>query len=192
MTKSELRQICRTRQKVLSESEREEKSRVIAGRFFERFDLEKINFLHIFLPIEKHGEIDTAFILERLRKDFPHLEIVAPRVDFTAMLLENVRFTATVQLVRNRWGTLEPLGSEVIESKRIDAVLVPLLCFDERGFRVGYGKGFYDKFLSECRADCLKIGLSFFPPVAEISDAQNFDVRLDCCVTPSAIYNFAK
>jgi 5-formyltetrahydrofolate cyclo-ligase len=60
--------------------------------------------------------------------------------------------------------------------------------FDRRGFRVGYGKGFYDKFLSECRADCLKIGLSYFEPIDEISDAQNFDVRLDCCITPKEIF----
>ena len=73
-----------------------------------------------------------------------------------------MRFTADTKLVKNKWNILEPAESESVEIERIDVCLVPLLCFDERGFRVGYGKGFYDKFLSECRADCLKIGLSLF------------------------------
>ncbi len=78
----------------------------------------------------------------------------------------------------------------MIEIERIDAVLVPLLCFDERGFRVGYGMGFYDRFLSGCRTNCLKIGLTYFAPTAEISDAQNFDVRLDFCITPKKNWKF--
>jgi 5-formyltetrahydrofolate cyclo-ligase len=64
------------------------------------------------------------------------------------------------------------------------------LCFDLRGFRVGYGKGFYDRFLKKCRADCKKIGLSFFEPVKEISDIEEFDVALNFAVTPQEIYNF--
>jgi 5-formyltetrahydrofolate cyclo-ligase len=80
----------------------------------------------------------------------------------------------------------------LIEIEKIDAIIVPLLCFDARGFRVGYGKGFYDKFLSECRTDCLKIGFSYFAPVAEISDAQDFDVKLDYCITPEEIFDWRK
>lgn len=72
----------------------------------------------------------------------------------------------------------------------LDAVLVPLIAFDARGFRVGYGKGFYDRFLKTCRADCLKIGLSLFPPVEKIADTADFDVKLDACATPEKIWRF--
>ena len=190
MTKSELRKIYLEKQKSLSDSERNEKSLRIADEFFENFDLENIRFLHVFLAIEKNKEIETSFIYKRLWRDFPQITTIVSRVDFQALTLENLKFTADTKLVANKWQILEPATSDAIEIEEIDQILVPLLCFDERGFRVGYGMGFYDRFLEKCRKDCRKIGLSYFAPTAEISDAQNFDVRLDCCVTPKKIWKF--
>ncbi|MDQ3042021.1 MAG: 5-formyltetrahydrofolate cyclo-ligase [Acidobacteriota bacterium] len=192
MNKSELRKIYLEKQKSLSDSERRETSRRIAERFFENFSLENICFLHVFLAIEKNREVETSYIFKRLWRDFPEITTVASRIDFRAMTLENLKLTPETKLVRNRWHIFEPTDGELIEIEKIDAVTVPLLCFDERGYRVGYGKGFYDKFLSECRTDCLKIGLSYFAPVAEISDAREYDVKLDCCVTPEEIFNRRK
>lgn len=188
MNKSALRKIYLERQKSLSDAERDEKSRCLAGLFFGNFDLEKIRFLHVFLAIEKNREVETAFVYNRVWRDFPQMRIIVSRVNFQSMTLENLLFAPETKLVENRWHILEPTESELVEIEKIDAVLVPLLCFDFQGFRVGYGKGFYDKFLSECRADCLKIGLSYFAPVKEISDAQSFDVRLDYCITPEEIF----
>jgi len=190
MTKSELRKIYLEKQKALSDTERGEKSRRIADYYFENFGLTKIGFLHVFLPIEKNGEIDTFSLVNRLWRNSPATVTVASRVDFETMTLENLRFDAAAKYTVNRWHIPEPIGNKTIEIKRIDAVLIPLLCFDTCGFRVGYGKGFYDKFLSACRKDCLKIGLSYFTPVAEISDAQSFDVKLDFCITPEEIFNW--
>ena len=188
MTKSELRKIYLARQESFSDEERKTQSLAIAERFFENFSLINIRFLHVFLPIEKNREIDTSFVYKRLWKDFPEIVTIVSRVNFQTMTLENLKFDSLTNLVKNKWHILEPTENELFEIERIDAVLVPLLCFDRRGFRVGYGKGFYDKFLSECRADCLKIGLSYFEPIDELFDAQNFDVRLDCCITPKEIF----
>jgi 5-formyltetrahydrofolate cyclo-ligase len=69
-------------------------------------------------------------------------------------------------------------------------VFVPLLGYDVQGNRVGYGKGFYDAFLSQCKKDVVKIGLSFFEPEQEITDVLNTDIRLDYCVTPTTVYSF--
>ena len=192
MTKSELRKIYLEKQKSLSAVEREEKSSQIATRFFASFDLARVKLLHVFLPIERNGEIDTFILIKRLRRDFPQIVTVTSRVDFETMTLESRRFDSETKLVENRWRISEPADGELFENKRIDVCLVPLLCFDERGFRVGYGKGFYDKFLSECRKDCLKIGLSYFPAAEEISDAREFDVKLDFCVTPQAVHSRQK
>ena len=74
----------------------------------------------------------------------------------------------------------------------IDVVFVPLLAFDTNGNRVGYGKGFYDKFLSQCQPETIKIGLSFFEAEEEIADVYQDDIRLDYCVTPNKIYDFSK
>lgn len=192
MTKTELRKIYLGKQKSLSGAEREEKSRRVASQFFDEFDLTNIKYLHVYLSLSTNNEIETSLIYQRLWRDFPGITTVTSRVNFQTMTLEHLKFDSTTELFKNRWRILEPAENHSVEIKRVDVVLVPLLCFDERGFRVGYGKGFYDKFLSECRADCLKIGLSYFAPVAEIADAQNFDVRLDYCVTPEEVFNWQR
>ncbi|HEX8247920.1 MAG TPA: 5-formyltetrahydrofolate cyclo-ligase [Pyrinomonadaceae bacterium] len=192
MLKAELRKIYLVRQKSLSAEERGEKSRRIAARFFHDFDLRKIRYLHCFLPIEKFAEIDTKPIFRHLWRDFPQIETLAPRVDFHAGEMENLKFAPETELVQNAWQIDEPAHDESVETEKIDLVLVPLLCFDRRGFRVGYGKGFYDRFLSRCRKDCLKIGLSYFSPVDEIGDAHDGDVKLDYCVTPERVFTTRK
>lgn len=183
MTKVELRKIYLAKQKSLSSLERKRKSEQITNAFFANFDLNKINFLHCFLPIGKFNEIDTNLIFQKIWRDFPRIETLAPRVNFQTVKIENLKYAPETELVKNAWEIFEPAHNAAIETERIDLVLIPLLCFDKQGFRVGYGKGFYDGFLKNCRADCLKIGLSYFAPVEKISDVREFDVKLDFCVT---------
>lgn len=191
MKKAELRKIYLVRQKNLSPVERIEKSRAVAEHFFRFFDLTKIEFLHCFLPIEKYNEIETTFIFRKIWREYPKIETLAPRVNFQTGEIENLRYTPETELARNVWHISEPTGNELIETEKIDLVLAPLLHCDQRGFRVGYGKGFYDKFLSRCRRDCLKIGLSYFEPTGIIADVNEFDVKLDYCITPEKTDVFA-
>jgi 5-formyltetrahydrofolate cyclo-ligase len=90
----------------------------------------------------------------------------------------------------NSWGITEPESGELVSPKCLDMVLVPLLVFDKQGKRVGYGKGFYDRFLSQCRSNVLKVGLSYFKPIEKIGDADTYDIPLDICVTPDEIWYF--
>mgnify|MGYP001550895887 CR=1 FL=1 len=90
-------------------------------------------------------------------------------------------------LLKNAYHILEPATAE-LHTGEVDMVLVPLLAFDVRGYRAGYGKGFYDRFLQGL--DTLKIGLSFFGPLEQIDDIDVYDVRLDACITPEKIYRF--
>jgi 5-formyltetrahydrofolate cyclo-ligase len=190
MNKSELRKIYLERQKDLLPAERDVKGRQIAGLFFQSLDLSMINFLHCFLPIERFNEIDTHLILEKLWRDFPWIETMVPRVDLDTNEIENLKFTHQTELVLSNWQIHEPSHNDIVEADKIDMVLVPLLCFDARGYRVGYGKGFYDRFLAKCRPEAQKIGLSYFPPVPEIYDTGGFDIRLDFCVTPEKVWQF--
>lgn len=190
MTKAWLRKIYLKKQKSLSAIERNKKSAQIAGNFFAGFDLEKIQFLHCFLPIEKFNEIDTNLIFQRIWREFPGIETLTPRVNFQTGNIENLRLAPETELIKNAWDILEPRRNARVKTEKIDLILIPLLCFDQKGFRVGYGKGFYDKFLPNCRADCLKIGLSYFAPAEEIYDANDFDVKLDFCLTPKEVLQF--
>jgi 5-formyltetrahydrofolate cyclo-ligase len=192
MLKADLRKTYLARQRKLSHAEHLEKSELVAANFFKAFDLTNVRFLHGFLPIEKNREIDTWLIFQKIWRDFPHITTVVSRVDFEKMTLENVVVSSHTKLVFNRWHILEPEDGETIDAQKIDAAVIPLLAFDKKGFRAGYGKGFYDKFLSECRSDMLKIGLSYFSPVEEIADLHEFDVKLDFCVMPDGVINFGK
>ena len=192
MTKSELRKIYLAKQKSLSDALRGEKSLQIADLFFQTFDLHKVQYLHCFLPIERTNEIDTNLIFQKIWQDFPQINTLVPRVNFQTNEIESLKLTPETNLVQNVWQIDEPADNDLIENGRIDMVLVPLLCFDARGFRVGYGKGFYDKFLSKCHKDCVKIGLSFFPPAAEISDINEHDIALPYSITPAEVFKLKK
>ena len=90
----------------------------------------------------------------------------------------------------NQWGITEPKEGRVLEPQQIDLVFVPLLVCDKDGYRVGYGKGFYDRYLPNCREDIVKIGFSYFEPIEKITDTDQFDVPLTYCITPQHIYEF--
>ncbi|MGI8494806.1 MAG: 5-formyltetrahydrofolate cyclo-ligase [Pyrinomonadaceae bacterium] len=190
MIKDELRKIYLARQRNLAFDEHLEKSRRVARSFFQNFDLKDVRFLHSFLPIEKNREIETWQIIQKIWQSFPLVKTLAARVDFEKTAIENFIITSDTKFFFNKWQILEPEGVETVEAEKIDVILVPLLAFDEKGFRVGYGKGFYDRFLGLCRPDALKIGLSYFPPIEKIADLNEFDVKLDFCVTPDAVFSF--
>lgn len=170
--------------------QRREKSLQITKNLFANFGLQNVRYLHLFLSIAEKGEIENFFIYQSLLRHFPDVKVIVPRVNFEKDFLQHIEMNNNTLLQINRWGIPEAVGDEFIDEKKLDIVLVPMLCFDERGFRVGYGKGFYDKFLSKCREDCLKVGLSFFAPVDEIEDINDFDVKLDYCITPQKIWEF--
>lgn len=69
-----------------------------------------------------------------------------------------------------------------------EVVFIPLLAYDKNGNRIGYGKGFYDRFLDKCSTETIKIGLSFFDQEQHIIDVSENDVKLNYCVTPKKIY----
>ncbi|HKP68681.1 MAG TPA: 5-formyltetrahydrofolate cyclo-ligase, partial [Pyrinomonadaceae bacterium] len=162
MNKAELRREYLERQKTLSKEERESGSSRIADHFFSSFDLGDVSVLHSFVPIEKFNEINTRLIFAKLWRGFPHIETVVPRVDFGTGSIQSLKFTHETELVRNAWNIDEPSHDEIVDTGLIDLVLVPGLAFDRSGHRVGYGKGFYDRFLAKCREDCVKVGLCYF------------------------------
>jgi 5-formyltetrahydrofolate cyclo-ligase len=142
---------------------------------------------HIFMSIPEKREVDTTYLIPILQgKD---KEIVIPKV-VKNKSLSHYALEDDVILKKNKWGIPEPLAGREIPAKSIDVVFVPLLAFDEKGNRVGYGGGFYDRFLHSCRPETIRVGLSFFPPVTEITDVHPQDVPLHYCVTPERTYSF--
>ena len=187
MKKTELRIKYKALRKQLSENETEEISLAVANKLLTIPIWEKTYF-HIFLPITEHHELNTEFILHLLSgKD---KEIIISKSDFETRNMSHFLLTDNTKIKKNEYNIPEPVDGIEVPSHKIEVVFVPLLAFDKKGHRVGYGKGFYDKFLSECKPETIKIGLSYFEAEDLIEDVFEDDVPLDYCVTPDKIYEF--
>lgn len=145
-------------------------------------------YYHIFLPILEKKEIDTGDILTILQgKD---KNIVLPKMCANGTL-KHYLLTDNTVIKTNSWHVPEPVDGILISPAQLEVVFVPLLAFDKTGNRVGYGKGYYDRFLAECPKEVLKVGISFFEATPEqITDCIATDIKLDYCVTPNNIYTF--
>ena len=190
MKKAELRRLYLDKRRGLAAGEVAGVSSEISERFFNEVDLAAVKTLHTFIRIAKFNEFDTSMIYYRIWHERRGIATCAPLTDRETGELEARYFDDAAELSENEWGIREPTGTEKADPREIDLVIVPLLCFDESGHRVGYGKGYYDRFLAHCRPDCLKLGVSLFPPVAAIDDIHDSDVPLDLCITPDRTYRF--
>ena len=192
MTKPELRKHYTERRLSLSVSEVAEGSEAIARLFFEYFKIEKIDTIHCYLPLKKKQEIDTFQIIHSIQKQLPRTNVVVPRVVPNSNELEHYLWKPDIKLDLNQWGILEPNpeANSLFSISEIELVIVPLLAYDTKGNRVGYGKGYYDKFLKKCKPTTIKVGLSFFDPVKEIIDIEPFDIPLNYCITPNKVWVF--
>ncbi|QKJ61833.1 5-formyltetrahydrofolate cyclo-ligase [Flavobacterium sp. M31R6] len=187
MLKKELRQKYKVLRQNLTTTEIENLSLAIANEIL-KLPIWNKTYFHVFLPIEEQKEVNTEFILHLLSgKD---KEIVISKSDFTTREMTNFLLTDNTKIKKNEYNIPEPVDGLEVPATKIDVVFVPLLAFDKKGNRVGYGKGFYDKFLSQCKPETIKIGLSFFEPEELISDVFESDVLLDYCVTPNGVYEF--
>ena len=187
MNKKQLRAKYKTLRSGLSDKQIEDLSVDIANELLKLPIWDK-SFYHVFLPIEQHKEINTEYILNILQgKD---KNVIISKSNFEDNTLAHFLLLDTTVLKKNEWGIPEPVDGIQIQEDKIEVVFVPLLAFDTKGNRVGYGKGFYDKFLAKCGSETLKIGLSFFEAEAEIKDVNDTDIRLDFCVTPLKTVRF--
>jgi len=187
MIKAKLRSKYKALRNELSNDYIESQSLDIANRLLE-LDIWDKTYYHLFLSITEHKEIQTEFILHILHaKD---KEVIISKSNFKTHELTNYLLTDNTVIKTNSWGIPEPVDGIEVNNSKIDLVFVPLLAFDKQGHRVGYGKGFYDKFLSKCKPETIKIGLSFFDAESQIEGIIESDISLDYCVTPKTIYKF--
>ena len=155
------------------------------------FDWSQYNYVHVFLPIKEKNEVDTFEILSYFKNHHPDLKIVVPRTYFADASLQHVLFDHEHSVLKkNKYNIPEPIYGRMVPVDLIDAVIIPLLAFDEKGNRVGYGAGFYDRFLRNCKTIVTKIGLSFFHAEKEEIETDVFDIKLTHCITPEKIYIF--
>lgn len=187
MTKKDLRLKYKTLRQELSLTEVEEKSLAIANRLLHLAIWDK-TYYHLFLTMESQKEVHTDVVQHILfGRD---KEVVIAKTDFESCTMAHYLLTDNTKLIVNAYGIPEPANGLEVPETKIDVVFVPLLAFDAKGHRVGYGKGFYDRFLAACKPDVIKIGLSFFEAEENNIPHNDTDIALDYCVTPKRVYRF--
>ena len=186
MFKRELRKVYKLKRSSLTNTET--LSLEIANKTLE-IDIWNLQNYHVFFPIEKHKEVDSKLIIQIVQgKD---KNVILPKLNLESKTIDSFLLTDSTLLKTNYLGISEPFNGIQINNNQIDLVFVPLLAFDNFGHRVGYGGGYYDKFLSKCPR-ATKVGLSYFDPINKIEDINSKDIKLDYCITPNKVYKFSE
>jgi 5-formyltetrahydrofolate cyclo-ligase len=189
MRKAELRKIYSEKRKKLSPTEYDKLNEKLLAQF-SQLDFSKVESIHLYLPIQQKKEPNTFLIRAWLAEAFPQIKRVFPKADFADYSMQHFLDDEKLEIVENAMGIPEPVNGTLADLNDASIVIVPLLAFDQQGFRVGYGKGFYDRFLMQFPARTRFIGLSYFDPVDEIEDRDAYDIALHSCITPEKIWNF--
>lgn len=187
MDKATLRRLYKQKREELSLEAIDNGSLEISNQLL-KLPIWNASYYHLFLSITEHKEINTDYILNILSGKDKH--IIISKSNFKDVSMSHYLLLDNTVIRKNKWGIPEPVDGIEIPVEKLDVVFVPLLAFDQQGHRVGYGKGFYDNFLSQCRPETITIGLSIFEAEEAIVGIIESDVALDYCVTPTQIYSF--
>lgn len=144
------------------------------------------NRVMLYVSSEKHNEISTVSWFSELKQ----YATCVPKIMKTGGTMEAVLWETAMPFLTNAWGIKEPKSNAYLAPETIETIIVPLLCFDKKGHRVGYGKGFYDRFLARCAPTVRTIGVSYFDPVEQIDAVETTDYPLDIVVTPTKVFRF--
>ncbi|MFY7963407.1 MAG: 5-formyltetrahydrofolate cyclo-ligase [Chitinophagaceae bacterium] len=157
---------------------------------FQEFNFNNIQTVLTYWGITNNNEPNTHLFSSYLRHIIPNLQIAYPVADFSTNEMTAILIDEDTVYRTNEYGITEPKFGDKINAAEIDLVLVPLFVCDKQGYRVGYGKGFYDRFLNKCSDNVTTIGFSYFEPIDKIEDTNSFDIPLNYCITPNDIYEF--
>ncbi len=163
----------------MSPEERSRKSRRIRQRLFDFAPFHRARRIHSYVSMPE--EVDTHGIVEAVLAERGVISV--PRVRPGTPILEHYDIHHISDLVRGTFGILEPDPSRCTPTpiEQIELVIVPGCAFDRRGNRLGYGKGYYDRFLAKIPA--LRIGLAFACQIVERVPTHHLDVPMDVIIT---------
>ncbi|MDB5278619.1 MAG: 5-formyltetrahydrofolate cyclo-ligase [Ferruginibacter sp.] len=191
MYKSEIRNLYKTKRQQLSFSEREKMSDLMLIHF-QRLPIDIPTIILTYSPFEKMSEFDPQLITDYCFFKNRDIKLLYPvmmndqnQCEMQAVLVDDDSYFET-----NKYGIDEPVCCTAVPAAEIELSIIPLISFDKTGNRVGYGKGYYDRFLNKCRPKNIKIGFSYFDAIDVIDDVNPYDIRLDYCITPERIFTF--
>ncbi len=170
----------------LSPVEIDKKSYSIAEKLYSDYRLKKAETIFIFTSFG--SEVDTHRIIEKLLST--GRSVCIPKI-MRKHLMAAVRIGSLEELRPNKFGILEPVEGEKVDPQEIDLIVVPGVAFDRRGYRIGYGGGFYDAFMSKIPG-VDKIALAYDLQLIDRIDNEGWDIRVDTLITESSAYHFKR
>ena len=149
-------------------------------------DLLKKTYYHIYLSNYLNNEVETDEVIKLLFKK--NKRVYVPKIIGENLI--HIEINKDTTYSENHFSIREPSSTNTSDPMIFDVVFIPLLAYDKSGERVGYGGGYYDRFLLNTKKNVLKVGLSFFEPVEKILNVEEHDIKLDYVITPKIVYNF--
>lgn len=179
-SKKSIRRLVQERKDVLSKDERQNLDNIIFDKVINSYAYKNSHTIFIF--VSYNNEVDTHKIIKQALRDKKILCV--PKIISKEEGMDIVQIKSFEDLKEGAYGILEPADSELkIEEKNIDVSYLPGLAFDRRGGRVGYGGGFYDRFLLKTRKNSKKIGLAYKFQVFTEVPMEEHDVFIDGIIT---------
>ena len=184
--KNQLRKVYLQKRNTLNENDVLSFSKKICQELTHNFNLNDIN-VHLFYPIKTKKEVDTWSIHQAISKS---CRLFTSVYNDGLKKWECVSFESNTPFKEEKYHVPVPEFYKSSKWSDIDLILIPLICFDLDGNRVGYGKGIYDSICTQLKKSTIKVGLSFLDHNDVLIDKENHDIALDYCQTPSKLYQF--
>ena len=160
----------------------ESRNAALTNRLFDFLQQQSVTSVHVFLPIAKNNEPNTWPVIEQLVE--AGVTVVVSATDFERQIMTHYTYNESLIFENDRFGIPTPVNGEQADTSTIDAVIIPLLAADKKGNRIGYGKGYYDRLLTEMQSNLLKVGVNLGPTFDHFTFAEPHDISLDYLITP--------
>ena len=183
-SKASLRKLALSRRNALSEGKRVEKSNAICRQFVKRcqacFYKRPVRAVALYDAI--NSEVDLSPLANKLQQE--GVTVLKPLMSDTEGHMEFVNWDEKVDPL----STTESLAINVptVPPEEIGIIVCPVVAFDKRNNRLGYGGGYYDRYLPRLMSDTMKIGVAFSCQEVDEVPTEEFDVPLDMVLTENS------
>jgi 5-formyltetrahydrofolate cyclo-ligase len=184
MDKNTLRKVYLEKRRFLSQAEYERRTQLLTAILINFVEARHLKSIHTFIPIKKNKEPDTFPFIQYLWSKRPEIEVVTTISDLDNPIMHHVGIRQHTSFLENKWGIPEPQDGTPYPIETIQCVLVPMITGSKSGHRIGYGKGYYDRFLQKCTKDTLFLGVNLGPLLEGNLFIDQYDIPMHYMITP--------
>jgi len=180
ITKEKIRREVLKKRLLLSPEDIREASQKIIEKLENLKEFQKAQIVMLYYPIK--GEVDIRGLFKKVMKE---KILVLPKMVGEEILPIEVKDLEVIRI--GKFGIVpEPVGGRIIKPQKIDLIVVPGLAFDKRKYRIGFGKGYYDRFLKKTKG--IKVGVAYDFQIFEKLPSEAHDQPVDLVITPSRLF----